>query len=190
MEIYDYIRSRFSISTDGLYLEKSPATSKVKLNNEDNKFGFLNLAAVGDGPNRWALIVPADKGHKETGYRVISIGEGFQEQLHRVVYMVVHGPIPEGMLVDHKDRNPRNCIPSNLRLATIGENAQNTKTRSDNKLGHKGISKCKTTGMYRAEISTKATGTIRLGRFRNLEDAIAARAAKEKELFTHSPLNL
>jgi len=60
--------------------------------------------------------------------------------LHRIVWELNAGPIPDGMLVDHKDGNPLNNRMGNLRLATLSENARNCRMR---KHGHgvKGVTK-------------------------------------------------
>jgi hypothetical protein len=46
---------------------------------------------------------------------------------HRAAYTAVHGPIPQGMVVDHTCFN-RGCInPAHLRLLTLFENSQRQK---------------------------------------------------------------
>ena len=64
--------------------------------------------------------------------------------------------------IEHKDCNPKNNCIENLRLSNRSENLCNTKIRSDNKTGHKGIyarygkwavqiwkdSKCHNLGIY------------------------------------------
>lgn len=116
-------------------------------------------------------------------YVFISV-KGHVLLLHRLVWMLQHGEIPEGMEVDHIDRNKGNNHPSNLRLATKSENAQNRTTRSDNKLGVKGVSYDPPTGKYRAEITVNKK-TIRLGRFLTLEAAVKARKDAEVLYHTH-----
>lgn len=115
-------------------------------------------------------------------YIFISV-KGHVLLLHRLVWMLQNGEIPEGTEVDHIDRNKGNNHPSNLRLATKSENAQNRTTRSDNKLGVKGVSYDPPTGKYRAEITVNKK-TIRLGRFLTLEAAVKAR--KDAEVLHHT----
>jgi hypothetical protein len=44
---------------------------------------------------------------------------------HRVIWEMHYGPIPDGMVVDHKDRDPWNNHLDNLRLATPSQNNVN-----------------------------------------------------------------
>ena len=52
-------------------------------------------------------------------------GKYVQMYVSRVVYAFLHGSIPEGLEIDHIDRNPANNKPSNLRAVTHYENMQN-----------------------------------------------------------------
>lgn len=50
-------------------------------------------------------------------------------RLHRFVYELAHGPIPEGFHIDHIDQNKSNNFLSNLRVVTHQENSFNTKAK-------------------------------------------------------------
>jgi hypothetical protein len=58
--------------------------------------------------------------------------------LHHLVFRHYHGPIPEGMEVDHKDRDPLNNQPENLRPLTHADNLRNCRRRK-NKSGYCGV---------------------------------------------------
>jgi hypothetical protein len=62
-------------------------------------------------------------------------------QLHRFIWTLKYGDIPEGLEVEHWDENKLNCQISNLRLATRSENVCNVSKLKNNKSGFKGISK-------------------------------------------------
>jgi hypothetical protein len=57
---------------------------------------------------------------------------------HRVIYAIHNNEIGD-FLIDHIDRNPGNNHPDNLRKATTQENARNSKHRSNNTSGVKGV---------------------------------------------------
>lgn len=61
--------------------------------------------------------------------------------LHRYIYELKYGEIPEGYFVDHIDRNPLNNQISNLRLVTPAENCCNISKYRNNKSGYIGVSK-------------------------------------------------
>lgn len=70
-------------------------------------------------------------------------------QLHRVVWELVNGPIPEGMQIDHIDGNRTNNFLVNLRVVTHQQNCMNrTKAKGYcwHKITKKWISSIKVTG--------------------------------------------
>lgn len=71
-------------------------------------------------------------------YRMVSIRKPgdtrrYRFLLHRLLYGLFVGPIPEGMTVDHADGDVLNNRLENLRLATRSENSRNRKTKSEYK---------------------------------------------------------
>ena len=48
--------------------------------------------------------------------------DGKHEYIHKIVYLVWIGPIPEGMQINHRDDNVDNCHYSNLYAGTQKEN--------------------------------------------------------------------
>ena len=70
-----------------------------------------------------------------------SIGKQKTIYLHVYIWELKMGSIPEGLEVDHKDKNKLNCQLSNLRLATHAENNRNKNKRNDNTSGYIGVSK-------------------------------------------------
>ena len=94
---------------------------------------------------------------------------------HRIIWEMHHGPIPDGMVVDHKDCNPFNNKIDNLRLATKAQNSHNSQLKSSNKTGVKGVYVHTETGKFIAQI--KAHGkALHLGVYDSLEDGAIAYA--------------
>lgn len=94
---------------------------------------------------------------------------------HRIIWEMVHGPIPEGMHIDHRNTNPFDNRLSNLRLATKEQNYHNQGLSTKNKSGIKGVHYDKARGKWRSEIRfyNKVVG---LGRFDTKGMAAVARA--------------
>lgn len=96
--------------------------------------------------------------------------------LHRIIM----GDYEKGLCVDHIDRNKLNNMKSNLRLCRQKDNAKNTRIRSDNTSGHKGV--YKKNGRWFSEITADGERHY-LGTFKNIDDAIAARVKAEERYF-------
>lgn len=75
---------------------------------------------------------------------------------HRIVYSMFHGiTLPTDTQIDHRDTNPHNNLPSNLRISTCTQNRCNTKFRSDNKSGSKGVFYREDIGAWRGVLNYK-----------------------------------
>jgi hypothetical protein len=101
---------------------------------------------------------------------------GRKVYLHRVLVEAT-----EGVLVDHKDGDALNCRRENLRFATRAENARNSRVRSHNASGVKGVRWDKRKGRFYASIIRDGR-SIRLGGFSTAEEAGAAYAAASERL--------
>ena len=90
---------------------------------------------------------------------------------HRVIWEELHGPIPEGMQIDHINRIRTDNSISNLRLVLPHENAENTSAHVDGKVPEKNISVNQ--GGYAIEVMRQ--GKRMRTTARTLDEAIAKR---------------
>ena len=100
---------------------------------------------------------------------------------HILVYEMFYGPVPDGMVVDHIDRNKLNNRRENLRLATKSQNSVNAVRRGksqDMRCWHHSIKRC--SGKWKTS-QTKDGVTYRYATD-SLQDAIDWRNAKGREL--------
>lgn len=82
---------------------------------------------------------------------------------------------PRGMDVDHIDQDGLNNRRLNIRVCSRSENCRNVGLRSDNKSGQKGVSLCKETSRWQAEIQANGSRTF-LGYFDDVDEAASAYA--------------
>jgi len=80
--------------------------------------------------------------------------------------------------VDHKNRIRNDNRWSNLEASTRSDNSRNTKIRSDNTSGVKGVNRDKRRGTWRVRIHNKGR-EVHLGEFNTFEDAVKARELAE-----------
>jgi hypothetical protein len=90
-----------------------------------------------------------------TGYVVNRMvredGEKTTIRMHRLVWELVNGPIPEGMDVDHINNDRLDNRIENLRLATRSQNLANTPDRYENQHGYRGVAR-RRSGKYRGYV--------------------------------------
>lgn len=112
------------------------------------------------------------------GYRSIWIN-GLQFFAHRIAWAMSHGEWPE-LDIDHINENKSDNRISNLRHASRSENMFNRGKNKNNTSGVKGVSFCKCTGMWRAQMTLNRK-PINIGRFKTKEEASEAYLNKAKE---------
>lgn len=108
--------------------------------------------------------------------------EGRMTGAHRVSYELTHGPIPDGMEIDHKCHN-RLCVrPDHLRMVTKKQNMENHRgAMRSSKSGVRGVSWYPRTNRWVVHVSHKT-----IGYFLTLEEAEAAAIAARNEMHTHN----
>lgn len=90
--------------------------------------------------------------------------------------------VRSGNVIDHKDRNGSNNRKSNLREATVSQNAINSKTRK-NSSGFTGVWFHKESQFWCASVVINQK-SIWLGEYKNKDDAIKARLKAEAKYFS------
>ena len=137
-------------------------------------------------PKQWASSRLGKRAVGSWGkdYRRIHItqdGKSSSQLFHRVVYTLVWGDIPEGMHIDHIDRNKLNNHPLNLRCVHPNVNRLNVGLRADNKLRLTGVTKAPHGKPYQASISKDGVHYF-VGKFDTPEEAANARNHKARLL--------
>lgn len=126
------------------------------------------------------LIWTGTKNHD--GYGHIPIIGKSTEKAHRYAWEQVHGPIPEGLLVDHKDHcHPACCNVEHLRLASASQNASNRSgpTRN-NTSGYRNV--YRHNKKWRVQI--KSRGVLHLfGVYDDIEEAARVAKKAREEMF-------
>lgn len=103
---------------------------------------------------------------------------GKQILVHRIIWTMHFGAIPEGLQIDHIDRDKSNNTLENLRLVTAAGNKQNQGLQTNNTSGHRGISWSKQDKHWFAYIYKDKKQHV-LGCFKNFQDAVKARKDAE-----------
>ena len=105
-----------------------------------------------------------------SGYRAVAYLRK-KHFVHRLAWLIITGEWPP-INIDHVDGNGLNNEWSNLRLATQSQNLCNTRTRTDNDLGLKGVCRGHK-GKFNAYICMKGKRK-NLGTFSTAQEAKAA----------------
>lgn len=94
-----------------------------------------------------AIGTPHNRGYREASFN------GKRYLLHTLVFAYHHGYLPK--MVDHIDGDRSNNRIENLRECTYKENGYNSKKRSDNTSGHKGVSWSKAANKWCVRLKIK-----------------------------------
>jgi len=96
---------------------------------------------------------------------------------------------PDTMETDHRNGDGLDNRRTNLRICTKQENCRNRKMQSNNTSGFKGVYWDADCNKWRADIGVDGTN-VSLGKYDDLNAAIAVRQAKEREVFGDFTRNL
>ena len=145
----------------------------------------------------YAEIILYDKNNNEKARAIIDIddinkvkvykwglsGGGYaRNETHRLFLHRLITNCPEGMIVDHINRNRLDNRKSNLRIVNDEQNSLNQGLKSNNTSGYKGVSWNKRRNKWEVYINVNKK-RIKLGYYDDLEEAIKVR--KEAEIKYH-----
>jgi hypothetical protein len=122
----------------------------------------------------------ANRLKKSNGYQELTLNKK-KLYSHRVIFMMIHGWWPEQ--IDHIDGNKSNNLIENLREANNAQNNRNTRLRSTNTSGFKGVVYNKLNKNYNASITVNYK-SIHIGCFDTPEQA--SEAYKKAALQLHN----
>ena len=123
-----------------VYDETSPTLLRWKVDRFSGTNMKVKFASAGD--------VAGGEMPDANGYTVIGLF-GKIYKIHRVIFTLLRGNIPEGYVINHKDGNRANNLIGNIEICTIAENTRRTKfqrdcLRHDNLSGVTGVYKLHT----------------------------------------------
>lgn len=105
---------------------------------------------------------------------------------HRAAYEINVGPIPAGMMIDHKCHNPSCINPQHLRLATHKQNRENLgHLVAANKSRFRGVSWNKRERKWRAKVKHNNVVVFEKN-YTNIEEAAAAAVEQRNLVYTHN----
>jgi len=125
---------------------------------------------------------------KPDGYGMFTAYSG-TALAHRISYEMEHGPIADGLEIDHKCHN-RACVkPAHLRATTHKKNTQNREGAQKNSTsGVRGVCWDKNVKKWRARVYLNRR-SIHAGHFDDLAEADAAVRAKRQEVYSSMNIN-
>lgn len=154
------------ILNDLVYLDESD----LRWCSNDNVVGCI----VKYKDNKYRAVSQRSSLYKLTGNRLV----------HRIIWCLLHGSIPEDLTIDHIDGNGLNNSVINMRLVDKPANNRNQKLRNTNKSGVQGVSLRKDTGKWSARIRDN-NGKYPSKSFSSFEEAVQWRKDKEQEYGYH-----
>lgn len=102
--------------------------------------------------------------------------------LHQAIIQLSGQIVPYGYVIDHKDRDPLNCLDDNLRICTESQNQHNREKQYNNTSGYKGVYFCNWSQKWKADIYLKNKHKA-LGSFSTKEEA--AKSYNDAALLYH-----
>lgn len=161
----------------------SPDVFRIALNK--GQYAEVSACDADLGQHKWRAV-SGPTSNTSYAHRTVISEDGVKttEQLHRVIMERKIGrPLERHELTDHADLNGLNCKRDNLRLADNTQNQANTKRRSLNNTGFKGVTlRMGLVPKWRAAIGVRGR-RIYLGTFDTPEAAHAAYVSAAEHYF-------
>jgi hypothetical protein len=116
------LRAPFPCALDVVLAQLAAGALRVDAGGTIWRVGVVRANDVGPVPPRRAENAGGN------GYLRVTVGlpggRTGSVMAHRIVWIVLRGPIPDGLQVNHRDLNKRNNHPDNLELVTGAENVR------------------------------------------------------------------
>ena len=113
------------------------------------------------------------------GYRLVGL-EGITYYAHRICYCIYHGKQP--IVIDHINGDKSDNRLANLRSCSKSQNTMNAKMKSNNTSGHTGVTWCKRSEKWYAQLMSKGR-YMGFGLHADIKDAVEARKQAEIKYF-------
>ena len=141
---------------------------------EDSRLRWAKKHHKGQINDLLGLYTKKNGGHRMCAFSVNGKVSSYLES--NVIWFLRTG-VWELNTIEHKDGDPTNNEPSNLRLSTHAENMRNTKIRTDNTSGVKGVVRMRQNWQVRIQTNNK---TYVAGTYKSLETAKIVRKLAEQ----------
>jgi hypothetical protein len=143
--------------------------------NYDAETGIFTWLDSRNGKRKIGSVAGGDKGE---GYLKIKI-DGSNYFSHRLAWLYITGNFPDGE-IDHKNNIRCDNRFNNLRVVTRMQNMKNYSTPITNRSGKKGVSWCKASNKWKAQIQNSGK-KVYLGVFSTINEAHIAYCEASKK---------
>jgi hypothetical protein len=156
-------------------LQGRPLTAERLIYSRLSEDDFWARVAKSAGCWEWTQALTS------AGYGKVQLPTGKTGSAHRRAYELTHGPIPDGLVIDHLCRNKRCVRPDHLEAVTVARNTQ------------RGLSSFDLTGMCRSGRHPMESGDdyrIRRGRVRNCVHCTREGNERRRDLIKRAAVSL
>ena len=128
-----------------------------------------------------AGAVSGTENYRHGGSTYMSVWvHGIPYYAHRIAYALYHGACPPHLQIDHKNGDGLDNRAGNLHLVTQSKNQRNALRRTDNTLGHTGVTWHEAGNCWRVRIFHNGK-RHHIGLYNTIEEAVAARKKADRD---------